>query len=226
MAAPERGHGGAVTRIGLLVLGLAIGACSARTIGIQDGSLADRNVTTGIDVDDAQPDSGILDLVQDPGDVASMPPQCTQDCECPNAATGNWQYCENGVCTPTPDRPAPPRGVCNDDSIAATGKPVCLCVGDATCVGRCCRLPDGSIADPDGPNCRIPCQRDCQCPPGTGICLTGYCGYSDLGPQGLCGPDSAGTQYPCACQDGTCVDRCCYLPDGGLAETLSPQCQP
>jgi hypothetical protein len=57
-------------------------------------------------------------------------------------------------------------------------------------------------------------------------------------PDGNCNSPPAGTEMPCRgtgqyasgvicpCTGGTCVDGCCHLPDGGIADFNSPACQP
>lgn len=75
-------------------------------------------------------------------------------------------------------------------------------------------------ADPPDP---YPCKADCQCVAaqvGGNVCLEGACEDVGQAPNGICGLD-------CACDGGTCgEDRCCYLPDGSIAEAWSAVCRP
>jgi hypothetical protein len=175
-----------------------VAACSTRTAPAVDGSASDQG-----------------SAVANPDVVTGRP--CQYDCECAGL------YCVDRVCSSTSGRSGPGRGVCNPGGTGlASAEITCACQG-GTCraaggLGGCCYLPDGGIADPEGPTCKVPCQADCQCG-GIYICADGYCrpDLNDLTPQGFCGAlASDGGPAQCPCTQGQCVDLCCKLPDGSI----------
>jgi hypothetical protein len=207
-----------MTRWTLCVVVAVVAACSSRTPVTSDvGRMAN-----GVGVADV---GGSSDL-DGPGD---SPVPCTNDCQC-YRSTGSAGFCEDGFCTTTTTRSGPPQGICGDWTIDPSVS--CLCVG-GTCRDHCCYLPDGGLADPQGPVCQVECKADCQCPFGI-VCLEGRCrpDIHDQNPKGICGgpppdggPSSAAPYYYCACNGGTCTDGCCYLPDGSIAGFDQPACQ-
>jgi hypothetical protein len=191
--------------IGGLLVAMVLFACNSGSAPEVDGPT----------VTDGRPDAG----------GGSGP--CASDCQCP---TG---FCVNGACSPHGSGRR--QGICQEQN-GPGGNPshTCLCQGGgAICRGECCYLPDGGIADPQGPICLVPCQTDCQC------AGAGYkCSYDDSGTHTVCRPDleaipqgdcgtalDGGPVGTCSCNGATCRSNCCYLPDGGVALPGTPACE-
>jgi hypothetical protein len=69
----------------------------------------------------------------------------------------------------------------------------------------------------------IPCTHDCECG-GAALCdPNGYC--NEFLTRGTFGAECGFPDANCACTGGaTCGGRCCYLPDGNIAELGDPVC--
>ena len=68
------------------------------------------------------------------------------------------------------------------------------------------------------------CRADCDCdPPGYDCCVDGECRPCGRRITDTCGPPESG-RWPCSCLGGTCVEHCCILSDGGIANGFDPVC--
>jgi len=80
-------------------------------------------------------------------------------------------------------------------------------------------VPDGAMSD--AATDATPCRADCDC--SVAVCIAGLCDPNAGRPAiGICGVPGA----DCPCAGGTCVERCCILPDGGVDNGSGPACMP
>jgi len=81
--------------------------------------------------------------------------------------------------------------------------------------------PPADSAAPDAAVDARPCRADCDCT--TAVCVAGRCDpTAGRAAMGICGVPGA----DCPCAGGTCMDRCCILPDGGVDNGSGPACMP